>query len=90
MLSEAGFYLSIKKFHLLAELQQIPKGKHGVFNCVRFTNVEKHNEFEYGSYPSFNGYGTKEEIENEYDLFVKQEELNNFDNWDEIFDLIEK
>lgn len=57
---------------------------------VVFRNIEKHNEFEVGSYPSFKGYGTQNEIEHEYELLVSQEELNNYFDWNKIFDLIEK
>ena len=55
---------------------------------IVFRQIEKHNEFEYGSCPSFNGYGTQEEIESKYELLVSQEELKNYSDWDEIFDLI--
>lgn len=55
-----------------------------------FSNIERHNKFEIGSIPSLNGYGTKEEIEEEYDLLVKQEDLDKYNDWDEIFDLIKE
>ena len=55
---------------------------------IVFRQIEKHNVFEYGSCPSFNGYGTQEEIESEYELLVSQEELKNYSDWDKIFDLI--
>ena len=57
---------------------------------VVFRQIEKHNEFEFGSCPSFNGYGSREEIEAEYELLVSQENLSNYSDWDEIFQLIEK
>lgn len=57
---------------------------------IVFSNIEKHNEFEIGSCPSFNGYGTQEEIESKYDLLVPQEELNKYSDWDEIFKLVIK
>ena len=47
-------------------------------------------ENETGSCPSFNGYGTQEEIEAEYELLVPQKELNNYCGWEEIFRLIKK
>ena len=47
-------------------------------------------ESEIGSCPSFNGYGTQEEIEAEYELLVPQKELNNYCGWEEIFRLIKK
>ena len=56
---------------------------------IVFRQIEKHND-EFGSLPSFNGYGTSEEIENEYELLVSQEELSNYSDWSEIFQLIEK
>jgi len=50
--------------------------------------IEKHNEFEIGSCPSFNMYGSKKEIEIEYELLVAQEDLNKYKDWNEIFKLI--
>ena len=47
-------------------------------------------ESEIGSCPSFNGYGTQKEIETEYELLISQENLSNYSDWDEIFQLIEK
>ena len=55
---------------------------------IVFQQIEKHNEFEICSCPSFNGYGTQEEIEAEYELLVQQEELSNYSDWGEIFQLI--
>lgn len=55
---------------------------------IVFTNIEKHSEFEIGSSPSLNGYGTQEEIENKYDLLIPQEELNKYSDWNEIFELV--
>ena len=62
--------------------------KPGKDTIIIFRQIEKHNEFEIGSCPSFNGYGTKEEIENKYELLVPQEKLNEHDDWNEIFDLV--
>jgi hypothetical protein len=59
-------------------------------SIVIFSNIEKHNDIEIGSCPSFNGYGTREEIEDKYELLVPQEELDNYENWNDIFKLIEK
>ena len=39
---------------------------------VVFRQIEKHNEFEFGSCPSFNGYGSREEIEAEYAKLAEQ------------------
>ena len=47
-------------------------------------------ESEIGSCPNFNGYGTQEEIEADYELLVPQKELNNYCGWEEIFRLIKK
>ena len=55
---------------------------------IVFRHIEKINELEYCSCPSFNGFGTQEEIEKEYDLLVSQEDLKNYSDWDEIFNLI--
>lgn len=41
-------------------------------SIIVFRNIERHNDFEIGSCPSFNGYGTKEEIEAEYELLIRQ------------------
>ena len=54
---------------------------------VVFKQIEKHNQFEIGSCPSFNGYGLKEEIESEYELLVPQEKLSEYSDWNEIFEL---
>ena len=56
-------------------------------SIIVFRQIEKHNEFEIGSCPSFNGYGSQEEIENEYELLVAQEDLSNYSDWKEIFEL---
>lgn len=54
---------------------------------IIFSNIEKHSEFEIGSSPCFNGYGTQEEIESKYDLLIPQEKLNKYSDWNEIFEL---
>ena len=59
-------------------------------HIIVFRQIEKHNEFEIGSCPSFNGYGSQEEIENEYKLLVSQEELSNYSDWNEILELVEQ
>ena len=56
-------------------------------SIVIFRQVEKHNEFEIGSCPSFNGYGSREEIENEYELLIPQEKLSEYDDWNKVFEL---
>ena len=40
--------------------------------------------------PSFNGYGTADEIEEEYDLLVPQEDLCKYDSFEEILKLTNK
>ena len=68
-----------------------PMGRFGEEKTIIvFQQIERHNEFEICSCPSFNGYGTQEEIEAEYELLVSQEDLINYSNWDEIFQLIKK
>lgn len=57
---------------------------------IVYRQIEKHNEFEIGSCPSFNGYGLQEEIENEYDLLVSQEDLEKYSDWNEIFEMANK
>ncbi len=55
---------------------------------IIFKQIEKHNDFEIGSCSSNNGYGTREEIENEYKLLVPQEELDKYSDWNDIFELL--
>lgn len=43
-----------------------------------------------GSSPSFNGYGTEEGIEREYDLLVDADDIKNYKEWDDIMDLVDK
>lgn len=52
---------------------------------IVFRQIEKHNEFEIGSSPSDNGYGSQEDIEKEYELLVSQENLKKYSSWNEIF-----
>ena len=46
-------------------------------SIVIFRQMERHN-------------GSREEIEEEYDLLVPQEKLQNYSDWNEIFDMVEK
>ena len=55
-------------------------------HIVVFRQLEKYGDV-IGSMPSFNGYGSKEEIESEYELLISQEELNKYGSWNEIFEL---
>lgn len=55
---------------------------------IVFSNIVK-SMGGYGNCPSFNGYGSKEEIEEEYMLVVSQEELKNYNSMEEIIDYIE-
>ena len=59
-------------------------------SIVVFRQIERHYGCEIGSVPSFNGYGSQEEIESEYELLVPQEKLKNYSDWNEIFDMVEK
>ena len=58
-------------------------------SIIVFRKIERYNEFEIGSCPSFNGYGSQEEIEKEYELLVPQEKLCEYHDWNEIFKLLE-
>lgn len=62
--------------------------KSGKDIIIIFRQIEKHNEFEIGSCPSFNGYGTEKEIKDEYELLVSQEELKEYNDWNEVFELV--
>lgn len=55
---------------------------------IVFKHIEKHNEFEISSCPSFNEYGSQKEIEKEYELLVSQEKLSTDQDWNEIFKLL--
>lgn len=46
-------------------------------HIVVFRQLEKYGDV-IGSMPSFNGYGSKEEIESEYELLISQEKLNKY------------
>lgn len=52
-------------------------------HVIIFRQLEEHGDL-IGSIPSFNGYGSKEEIESEYELLVPQEKLKEYDDWNEI------
>lgn len=53
---------------------------------IIYSYIENHNGM-IGSCRSFNGYGSLEEIKQEYDLFISQEDLDKYNSWDEIFEL---
>jgi len=59
-------------------------------DIVVYRNIEKHNEYEIGSCPSCNGYGSSEEIEKEYKLLVSTNDLSKYDSWNDIFELANK
>ena len=42
------------------------------------------------SCPSFNKYGTAEEIENYYEKVIDSDELKNFDSWEDIFEKLKE
>lgn len=54
---------------------------------VVFANICK-SMGTYGSCPSFNGYGTVEEIEKEYELAIPQEKLIEYSSFDEVIDYL--
>lgn len=57
---------------------------------IVYRHIENHGGM-IGSLCSFNGYGSVEEIEAEYDLLVSQEDLGNkYNDWDEIFELAKR
>lgn len=68
-----------------------PMGKirEGSFIII-FRKIENHNKFEIGSCPSFNGYGSQEEIEREYELLIPQEKLDEYENLDKVFELLKQ
>lgn len=79
-----------KKDNSLIQIDSYATHMNGIkVMVVVFKNIEKHSESEIGSSPSFNGYGTSEEIESEYELLVPQEELKKYKTWNNIFKLIE-
>ena len=57
---------------------------------IVFVNIENHGNGEIGSCPSFNGYGTEEEIEEKYEILVPQEELRKYNSLKEILALVNK
>lgn len=57
---------------------------------IVFRNIEYHGDGEYGSCATNNGYGTSEEIEKEYELFIKQEDLKKYNSYKEIYDLLKE
>ncbi|KAI4445292.1 hypothetical protein C823_007799 [Eubacterium plexicaudatum ASF492] len=55
---------------------------------IVFKQIERHNQYEIGSCSSNNGYGSQEEIEKEYKLLIPQEKLSEYQDWNEIFELL--
>ena len=58
-------------------------------HIIVFRQIEKHNDM-LGSLPGFNGYGSEEEIESEYELLVSHEDLEKYSDWNEIFEFAEQ
>ena len=58
--------------------------KTGGDRIIVFNNINRQ-----GYSPSFNGYGTKEEIEDEYELFICSDRAYQMETYDEIFDELE-
>lgn len=57
---------------------------------IVYLHIEKHNEYEIGSCPSENGYGSQEEIEEKYELLIPQEKLKEYPDWNKVFKLVEE
>ena len=55
-------------------------------HIIIFRQIEKHGGM-IGSLHSFNGYGSQEEIEKEYELLIPQEKLNEYNDWGKVFEL---
>ena len=68
----------------------LKQGNSGENFIIVYRNIEKHNEYEIGSCPSENGYGSQEEIEAKYELLVPSEKLRKYSDWNEVFKLIEE
>lgn len=58
--------------------------KTGSDMVIVFNNLNRQ-----GYSPSFNEYGTKEEIESEYELFICSDRAMQIETYDEIFDELE-
>ena len=58
--------------------------KTGSDTVVVFNNINR-----YGYNSSFNGYGTKEDIESEYKLFICSDRAMYIESYDEIFEELE-
>lgn len=58
-------------------------------SIIIYRNIERHNEYEIGSCPSNNGYGSQEEIKDKYKLLISARKLKNYSGWNEIFDMVE-
>ncbi len=58
--------------------------KTGSDMIIVFNNLNRQ-----GYSPCFNGYGTKEEIESEYELFICSDRVMQMESYDEIFDELE-
>ena len=68
----------------------LKQGNSGENFIIVYRNIEKHNEYEIGSCPSENGYGSQEEIEAKYELLVPSEKLRKYSDWNELLKLIEE
>lgn len=51
---------------------------------IIYSNIMQ-NGPQIGSIPSFNGYGSQEDIESKYEILVPQEDLRNYDSFEDIF-----
>jgi hypothetical protein len=56
---------------------------------IVFNNIGRFGDQGIGSCPSSDGYGSKEEIEEKYELLIPKNKLQEYESWEEILDLVE-
>lgn len=56
---------------------------------IIYSHIGRSADGRIGSAPSFNAYGTLEEIEEKYELLVSQDDLREYDSWEDILSLVE-
>jgi len=74
-----------KKNNNIIQIDSFASRMNGTEEVIIVFNNLKYMIGDIGFCPSFNGFGTQEEIENEYELIVSQEELYDYNDWEEIF-----
>lgn len=77
-----------KKSNTLIQINSFATNVKTGNNMIIVYNNITPNEYRYC--PSFNGYGTGEEIEEEYELFIPMEELQKYNSWEEIFEKLKE